>query len=165
LNEGPRNGYQLITDISARTDELWKPSPGSVYPALSALEDEGLIEPVELDGKKVFQLSDAGRAYVAEHADELTDPWDAVSKPWMGMLRTRKAMMQIGVALQQVALTGDANLAADARRILDDTVRSLYRLLADQAGPGPDSDATDDDDGDDGGDGRAGEPGAGRADA
>ena len=70
LAEQPMNGYQLINEISERTNGLWSPSAGSVYPALGLLLDEGLIVDREIDGKRVHELTEAGRAYVAEHADE-----------------------------------------------------------------------------------------------
>jgi DNA-binding PadR family transcriptional regulator len=133
LAEEPRNGYQLISDITERSQQMWKPSAGSVYPALAALEDEGLIEPVQVEGKKLFQLSEAGKAYVAKHADDLDNPWDAVANPWKGVIDTRKSMAQIHLALQQLSMLGDAKAVASAQKILDDTVRSLYRLMADAA--------------------------------
>jgi len=149
LSEEPRNGYQLISDITERSQQMWKPSAGSVYPALAALEDEGLIEPVQVDGKKLFQLSEAGRTYVTKHADDLDNPWDAVANPWKGVIDTRKSMAQIHLALQQLSMLGDAKAVASAQKILDDTVRSLYRLMADAAsgshtGDEPAADNTDD---------------------
>ena len=145
LSEEPRNGYQLISDITERSQQMWKPSAGSVYPALAALEDEGLIEPVQVDGKKLFQLSEAGRTYVAKHADDLDNPWDAVANPWKGVIDTRKSMAQIHLALQQLSMLGDAKAVASAQKILDDTVRSLYRLMADAAS-GSQGDDTEPDD-------------------
>lgn len=133
LSEEPRNGYQLISEIAERSQQMWKPSAGSVYPALAALEDEGLIEPVQVDGKKLFQLSEAGRAYATKHADDLDNPWDAVANPWKGVIDTRKSMAQIHLALQQLSMLDNAKAVASAQKILDDTVRSLYRLMADAA--------------------------------
>jgi DNA-binding PadR family transcriptional regulator len=144
LSEEPRNGYQLISDITERSQQMWKPSAGSVYPALAALEDEGLIEPVQVDGKKLFQLSEAGRAYVEKHADDLDNPWDAVANPWKGVIDTRKSMAQIHLALQQLSMLGDAKAVASAQKILDDTVRSLYRLMADAASGSQGDDAEPD---------------------
>src|SRR4029077_4932729 len=61
LAEEPRNGYQIMQEVEERSGGAWRPSPGSVYPALSQLEDEGLIRSEEHDGRKVFALTDAGR--------------------------------------------------------------------------------------------------------
>ena len=73
------HGYELIQQIADKTGGVWTPSPGSIYPALQQLEDEGLLafEPVE--GRKTATLTDAGRAYVEEHRTELGAPWDDVS--------------------------------------------------------------------------------------
>src|SRR6266446_675789 len=80
LAEEPRNGYQIIQEIESRSGGVWRPSPGSVYPALQQLEDEGLIRAVEADpGRKAFELTEEGRAYVERHADDLAAPWDAVA--------------------------------------------------------------------------------------
>src|SRR3954471_24890061 len=75
LDEQPRNGYQLMQEIEERSGGLWRPSPGSVYPALSQLEDEGLVRAEEEGSGRRFGLSDEGRAYVEEHRSELGEPW------------------------------------------------------------------------------------------
>src|SRR4051812_43166078 len=79
LAEGPQNGYQLIQEIERRSEGVWKPSPGSVYPALQQLEDEGLVRSDETDGRKLFHLTDAGRE-AAEAAAGEGAPWDAASE-------------------------------------------------------------------------------------
>src|SRR3974390_2454626 len=82
LSEGqPWNGYQIIQEIGARTEGVWRPSAGSVYPALQQLEDEALIraETTGEDRRRMYTLAEEGRAYVEEHADELRASWDAVT--------------------------------------------------------------------------------------
>src|SRR5262245_49051463 len=76
LAEEPRNGYQLIQAIEERSEGLWRPSPGSVYPTLAQLEDEGLIRSVEADGARRFEITDAGREQLDGRADE-PDPWES----------------------------------------------------------------------------------------
>src|SRR6267142_1980350 len=61
LAEEPRNGYQIMQEVEERSNGVWRPSPGSVYPALQQLEDEGLIRSQETDGRKLFALTDEGR--------------------------------------------------------------------------------------------------------
>src|SRR3981081_2596924 len=61
LGEEPRNGYQIMQEVEDRSEGLWRPSPGSVYPALAQLEDEGLVCSEEVDGRKGFALTDRGR--------------------------------------------------------------------------------------------------------
>src|SRR5919197_1848525 len=79
LEEEPQNGYQLIQEIERRTDGFWKPSPGSVYPALQQLEDEGLVRAQEADSRRSYTLTDEGRAYVESNREELGDPFAAVT--------------------------------------------------------------------------------------
>jgi DNA-binding PadR family transcriptional regulator len=75
LNEEPRNGYQLMQEIEERSDGNWRPSSGSVYPALAQLEDEGLVQPDDSEGGKHFTLSEEGKKYVADNAAKLGKPW------------------------------------------------------------------------------------------
>src|SRR5215218_1395418 len=75
LAEEPRNGYGLMQEIEDRSEGAWRPSPGSVYPALQQLEDEGLVRGTEVDGRKAFELTDAGRAHVAQRPDDAPAPW------------------------------------------------------------------------------------------
>src|ERR687889_26340 len=81
LAERPMNGYQIIQEIAERSGGAWKPSPGSIYPTLQQLEDEGLVTADAATGRRTFTLTDEGRAYVAEHADEVAAPWEAMSAP------------------------------------------------------------------------------------
>src|SRR4051794_37123611 len=78
LSEGPRNGYALMQEIEDRTDGVWRPSPGSVYPTLAQLEDEGLVRTQETDGRKEFTITDAGQKLVDERGDA-PKPWDEVN--------------------------------------------------------------------------------------
>ena len=75
LAEEPRNGYQLMQTIEERSGGRWRPSPGSVYPTLAQLEDEGLIRGIERDGTKLFELTDAGREQAEQFAGR-TAPWE-----------------------------------------------------------------------------------------
>src|SRR4051794_41553959 len=69
LAEEPRNGYGLMQEIESRSGGVWRPSPGSVYPALQQLEDEGLVRSVESGGRRQYELTDEGRAHVEEHRE------------------------------------------------------------------------------------------------
>jgi DNA-binding PadR family transcriptional regulator len=131
LEEEPRNGYGLMQEVEERSDGAWRPSPGSVYPALSQLEDEGLIAPSGGEQGKTFALTDAGRAHVEEHRERLGKPWEQAQggRP-DGFADLRNAIGQVATAAMQVAQTGDAALLASAREILDTTRKQLYRLLA-----------------------------------
>jgi DNA-binding PadR family transcriptional regulator len=137
LGEEPRNGYQLMQEIEQRSDGVWRPSPGSVYPALQQLEDEGLVAVREGEGRKAYTLTDEGRAHV--EANDLGAPWDAVKGDMGdGAWELMGAMRQIGMALFQLTHSGTEAQQQEAREVLADTRRALYRILAEDA-PAPGS--------------------------
>ena len=131
LDEQPRNGYGLMQEVEQRSSGAWRPSPGSIYPALAQLEDEGLIEPSDAEQGKAFALTEAGRAHVAEHRANLGVPWEAATEGMPdGLHELRRAGGQLGMASMQVAQTGDPQLIAGARQVLEDARKAIYRLLA-----------------------------------
>lgn len=131
LAEGPRNGYQLIQEIAERSGGLWKPSSGSVYPALQQLEDEGLVEQDAQDGKRTYRLTEAGRAYVEEHRDELGAPWEAMAA---GLddesVQIQTLIGQVVMAVIQVSQAATPAQMQKARQVLVDARRALYQILA-----------------------------------
>ena len=132
LAEEPRNGYQLITEIAQRSGGAWKPSPGSVYPVLSQLEDEGLVTPSTEGGRKAFVLTDAGRTEAQARTGSA--PWDeARDDLGEGRAALMDGLKQVGGALWQVAGAGTPAQQREAAAILADTRSRLYRLLADGA--------------------------------
>jgi DNA-binding PadR family transcriptional regulator len=132
LAEQPRNGYQLMQEIEERSEGVWRPSPGSVYPALQQLEDEGLVR-IAPAGRKTYELTDEGRAYVEENADKLGTPWDAVKGDFgEGAWELMDAMRQIGMALWQLTTSGTEEQQQEAKRVILDARRALYRILADE---------------------------------
>jgi DNA-binding PadR family transcriptional regulator len=133
LLEGePQNGYQLIQEIERRTEGLWKPSPGSVYPALQQLEDEGLVRPNEGAGRRAYELTEQGREYVEANREELGDPFAAVRGGMdEGVMDLRGLIPQVAAAALQVAAAGHTD---EARRILTDARRALYTVLAEDTG-------------------------------
>ncbi|WP_051161776.1 PadR family transcriptional regulator [Nocardia transvalensis] len=132
LQERPMHGYELIQQIRERSQDVWRPSPGSIYPALSQLEDEGLVLIEKVAGRKTAQLTDAGTEYVESHRDELGDPWQEV-RDGVGdqALDLRELVGQLMGAVGQVARAGTPEQAAKAAEVLTDARRSLYRILAD----------------------------------
>jgi DNA-binding PadR family transcriptional regulator len=134
LAEGqPWNGYQIIQEIGARTQGVWRPSAGSVYPALQQLEDEALIkaEAAGEDRRRMYTLTEEGQAYVTEHADELKASWDAVTGSVNDAeVQLRDTIHQVIMAVRQVAQAGSAAQVQQAGKILADTRRALYRILA-----------------------------------
>jgi DNA-binding PadR family transcriptional regulator len=144
LAEQPMNGYQIIQEIGERSGGVWRPSPGSVYPALQQLEDEVLIRAESGEGgRRGYVLTDAGRAYVAEHPDELRAPWDIVAGGTGGAaIEMRTLMQQLGMAAFQVVSAGTDAQQAQARKVLADARKSLYRILAADEDETPDSPGT-----------------------
>ncbi len=128
---GQWNGYQLIQEIAGRTSGVWRPSAGSVYPALQQLEDEGLIAPEGEGRRRMYALTDEGRTYAEEHADELNSAWDAAA----GMtddeaVELGDLIRQVMVAVMEVRRAGSPEQLAQARAVLAQTRRSMYRILA-----------------------------------
>jgi len=136
----PVNGYQVIQQIAERTGGQWKPSPGSVYPTIQQLEDEGLLEDAPT-GRKALQLTTEGRAFVRDHADELAALWRPFEQQVDDdeAVNLRQVIGQTVGAIVQVATTGTPDQMEKAIAILSDTRRRLYGLLAD--GPDADDDA------------------------
>jgi DNA-binding PadR family transcriptional regulator len=132
LAEESRNGYQIMQEVQERSEGAWRPSPGSVYPALQQLEDEGLIRSSEEDGRKGFVLTDAGREYLDKRDPEARAPWEQFS----GDLSDQAAELgnlvrEVASAFTQVVRTGSDGQMAEARKVLVRTRRDLYRILAD----------------------------------
>jgi DNA-binding PadR family transcriptional regulator len=138
LAEQPRNGYQIMQELEQRSHGLWRPSPGSVYPALQLLEDEGLVTSETGAGGRTYALTDAGRAYIEAHRDEVAAPWEAMGggadAPGNEMLDFVQVVKQVGSAVVQVATTGNPAQIAEARKVLANTRRALYRILAEEEG-------------------------------
>ncbi len=132
LSEGPRNGYQIIQEIGERTGGLWRVSSGSVYPAISQLADEGLIEPTDGDGRRLFALTRAGREYAAQNAGQLARVWEAgAGDARLGeFLEYRELIGQLAAATWQVNDVGTQAQREEAKRVLTRARQSLYRLLA-----------------------------------
>ena len=133
LEEQSHTGYSLMEELERRTGGAWRPSPGSVYPTLQQLEDEGLITQEPGEGRTPFILTEAGKTYVAEHREELGEPW-AKSSEGVGeeRLELRGLIGQIAAAAIQVGRAGDEAQVAKAKELLADARRGLYKILADE---------------------------------
>jgi DNA-binding PadR family transcriptional regulator len=130
LAEEPRNGYQIMQEVQERSDGVWSPSPGSVYPALQQLEDEGLIRSVETDGRKLFELTDAGRAYLKDRGEDKPAPWEQMSGDVSDQaFQLGKLIREVWFAFVQVTRTGSEAQLEEARKVLAAARRDLYRIL------------------------------------
>jgi DNA-binding PadR family transcriptional regulator len=130
LLEQPMHGYQIIHEIEERSGGSWKPSPGSVYPTLQLLADEGLIKAEESNGRKTFSLTDAGRAE-AESAGDKSAPWESSGRrDASSAAALPKAGIDLAQAAAQVGRSGTPDQIKQAVAVLEDARRKLYSILA-----------------------------------
>ena len=128
LAEEPMHGYQIIQEVSERTGGAWRTSPGSVYPTLQQLEDEELVRTVHTDGRRVFELTDAGREQAAALPSQT--PWESAGDGDDDLAALRDLAFQLLGATRQVALAGSAKQIESAQAILREARRGIYQLLA-----------------------------------
>src|SRR3954447_3693291 len=130
LAEEPMHGYQIIQVVSERSGGNWTPSPGSVYPTLQQLEDEGLIEPAASEsGRRVFTLTEAGKE--AQMADTTPAPWEAVDEADSDLVELRNLVHQVLAATRQVAQAGTQAQVKGAQDVLRTARKGIYKILAD----------------------------------
>lgn len=131
LSQHSYNGYGMIGAIAAHTDGAWRPSPGSIYPALAALQSEGLIESTG-DGKRTeFVLTDAGKNYVAENGQEMAQVWADVNEEAGAGTDLRLGLGKLVGAVEQISMAGNEDQIKAATEALDTARRAIYTLLAD----------------------------------
>jgi DNA-binding PadR family transcriptional regulator len=135
LNERPMHGYEMMQELADRTQGLWRPSPGSLYPALQLLEDQGLVRSETGEGRRQFTLSDEGRAELAKNP-RASAPWEAMVRGAdQGDVALRVAMRHVVIAVRQVAEAGTADQKARAERLIVELRRQMYLLLAEATEP------------------------------
>jgi DNA-binding PadR family transcriptional regulator len=130
LDDRPMHGYEMIQELEERTGGRWTPSAGSIYPTLQLLEDEGLVTAEEIDGRKVYSLTDAGK----EAAPDRTEggrPWEQGDDD-SPRFEARKEMLKLMGAAKQVARADDEEQLKQAAEILKDARRKLYGILAEE---------------------------------
>ncbi|WP_063825151.1 PadR family transcriptional regulator [Catelliglobosispora koreensis] len=127
LAERPMHGYEMISELEQRTGGFWRPSPGSIYPTLQLLEDEGLIVSEETGGRKRFTLTEPGRT----QAESAGQPWQRFDQGQIDELQQfREAAMGIMNAMRQVGTAGSTDQRRQALEVLNETKRKLYAILA-----------------------------------
>ncbi|KUM92448.1 PadR family transcriptional regulator [Streptomyces cellostaticus] len=131
LKDRPMHGYEMIQEIAERSGGAWKPSPGSVYPTLQMLEDEGLITSESEGGKKLFSLTGSGRSAAEEGADA---PWEEATRgvDWEALGEIRQAGFGLMEAFGQVWKTGTKEQREKALAVVNDARKKLYLILADE---------------------------------
>ena len=132
LADAPRHGYQLIQDIAERSSGAWTPSPGSVYPVLQQLEDEGLITLERIEGRNTATLTADGQTYVNDHREELDSSWAeaTTARPGRMTIETGQSFRSLIMAWREVMQSGTPEQRTEANELLDRTRKSLYGILA-----------------------------------
>jgi DNA-binding PadR family transcriptional regulator len=131
LAENPGHGYDLIQALEDKSGGTWRPSPGSVYPTLQLLEDEGLVRSTERGGKRVFEITDAGREEAARRIEEAGGtPWELAGRGMRSAHELRRELAQLHMACKQVAITGNPTQAERTLAIVRDARKAIYQLLA-----------------------------------
>jgi len=132
LAEGPTNGYGVITRLEERSAGMWRPSPGSVYPTLQLLEDEGLVTGDTRDGSRTYELTDAGREAQAAAGQEGPEgaPWAGGEQVVGAHHALRDAARQTMGALRQVFQSGSPEQIEQAAEVLQRARKELYSILA-----------------------------------
>jgi DNA-binding PadR family transcriptional regulator len=153
LADEPLNGYQVIQEISDRTGGSWRPSPGSVYPTIAQLEDEGLVEGDDERGRRTLRLTAAGRGYLEQHPEEVAAVWapfrsDGADHPrddgGVDFASLKPELGRVMNAVWQIITTGTDDQRRAAVRVLVDARRALYQILADHPGDLEDPEDPDD---------------------
>jgi DNA-binding PadR family transcriptional regulator len=130
LDDRPMHGYEMIQELEERTGGRWTPSAGSIYPTLQLLEDEGLVTQEEVEGRKVYSLTDAGKE-AAPDRTEGGQPWEQGDED-SPRFQARRELFQLMGAAKQLGRAADDEQLAKATEILKDARRKLYGLLAEE---------------------------------
>ena len=129
-----------MQELEERSQGVWRPSPGSVYPALAQLEDEGLIRSEEVDARKRFAITDAGRETLAKRPADSPAPWDTLAGGVSDDVQELFGLMrQVGMAGLQLVQTATESQIAEAKKVLTETRRAIYKILADGENDGKDA--------------------------
>lgn len=129
LFESPMHGYQIIHEIETRSGGVWKPSPGSVYPTLQLLSDEGLIAAQESEGRRTYSLSEAGKEVAAAEMDSPA-PWDTtIDRPSGPRSDLAVAGVKLAKAAADVARLGSTEQIEKATALLAETTATLAAMV------------------------------------
>jgi DNA-binding PadR family transcriptional regulator len=119
LEEKPRHGYEIIKELEERSAGAYSPSPGTVYPTLTMLEDMGYARArTEESGKKVYEITDEGRAHLRENRSQVDDIFDRIAQ--FGASFFTAPMMEVNQAFKHLGWTVYAaapRFARDAERV------------------------------------------------
>jgi len=126
LRDEPAHGYEVMRRLDEMSGGLWRPSPGSVYPHLQMLEDEGLVVSSDVEGSRTYTLTDAGRA----EAENATLPWQGAGEIDDGVRTLRVGMGQLMSAAKQLAGAGQQSQIERGVAVIQKARKELYQILA-----------------------------------
>ncbi len=126
LVDGPAHGYEVMRRLEEMSGGIWRPSPGSVYPHLQMLEDQHLVESNEMDGNRVYSLTESGRA----EADQASSPWQEAGETDDSVRDLRHGLGQLVSASKQLAGAGNAAQLERGLVVIQRARKELYQILA-----------------------------------
>ena len=133
LTERPQHGYELIKELEARRGGFRRPSPGSVYPTLQMLEEGGYLTSEEVEGKRVYTITDSGKQFLSDRSSQSdscsTDSRFGKNKA-VELIELRRTLTELNDAVGQVARSGSVEQANQTRELLIQVKREIYKLLA-----------------------------------
>lgn len=131
LAEDRANGYALIKKIQEKTGGVWRTSPGSVYPTLAQLVDEGLVIATEAGGgRNEYELTEEGRAYALEHKELMDALWEQGEADLEGIGALRHATHHLFGVLRRIEAEADPGKVQTAAAALNDLAALLQSELA-----------------------------------
>jgi DNA-binding PadR family transcriptional regulator len=132
LNEKPMHGYDIMRTLEEMHKGKYRPSPGSVYPTLQMLEDGGFVTSEQVDGKRVYTITEAGKKLLAERDSEargFEDDEDESRGEWG---ETRDAAWRFIAAARQGIMHENPRIREQVRKVVDEARKAIYKILADE---------------------------------
>jgi len=140
LRDKPRHGYEVMKELEERMHGCYSPSPGTIYPTLQWLEDEGLVVGRDVEGKKVYEITDAGRKFLDEHKDIVEDIFDRVTETVErtvggSMVEVNRALGQLVKAVYRTGWKAETDVARKGvAEILSNATAEIEALATAPAG-------------------------------
>lgn len=130
LAERSMHGYDIIQSLEQRHEGRYRPSPGSIYPTLQMLEDGGFVTSEQVEGKRVYTITEAGKKLLAERGEDADDLSDGGSgMDWSGM---RDSALKFIGAVKQGVTHEDPQVREQVKQIVDEARRKIYKILAEE---------------------------------
>lgn len=130
LSERPQHGYELMKSLEARRGGFRRSSPGSVYPTLQMLEDGGYLSSQEVEGKRVYTITDSGRLFLRDRPSGSSNPDDRIAHKPTELIELRQTLTELNDAVVQLAHSGNLEQAKQVRDRLVQVKREIYKLLS-----------------------------------